>query len=104
MFRLCVLKEESFPISLKYVDVTRTTHTNLTVMQEKRINDYWNDDGDRTLSDSWTGFTKFKLLNENPPPGNMWSRERSGQELMKMTGVGISFASQTKPRTHLLIG
>ena len=28
----------------------------------------------------------------------------SGQELMKMTGVGISFASQTKPRTHMLIG
>ena len=22
-------------------DVTRTTHTNLDVMQEKRINDYW---------------------------------------------------------------
>ena len=28
----------------------------------------------------------------------------SGQELMKMTGVGISFASQTKLRTHMLIG
>ena len=28
----------------------------------------------------------------------------SGRELMKMIGVGISFASQTKPRTHMLIG
>ena len=28
----------------------------------------------------------------------------SGQELMKMTGVGISFASQTKLRTHMLTG
>ena len=28
----------------------------------------------------------------------------SGQELMNMTGVGISFASPTKLRTHMLIG
>ena len=35
-------REESFPIPLKYIDVTRTTHTNLDVKQEKRINDYWN--------------------------------------------------------------
>ena len=37
-------REESFPIPLKYIDVTRTTHTNLDVKQEKRINDYWNID------------------------------------------------------------
>ena len=30
-------REESFPIPLKYIDVTRTTHTNLDVKQEKRI-------------------------------------------------------------------
>ena len=28
--------------------------TNLDVMQEKRINDYWNIDGSRDLSDYWT--------------------------------------------------
>ena len=38
-------REESFPIPLKYMDVTRTTHTNLDVKQEKRIDDYWNFDG-----------------------------------------------------------
>ena len=27
-------REESFPIPLKYIDVTRTTHTNLDVKQE----------------------------------------------------------------------
>ena len=32
-------REESFPIPLKYIDVTRTTHTNLDVKQEKRIDD-----------------------------------------------------------------
>ena len=49
-------REESFPIPLKYIDVTRTTHTNLDVKQEKRIDDYWNIDGSRDLSNPWTGF------------------------------------------------
>ena len=52
-------REESFPIPLKYIDVSRTTHTNLDGKQEKRIDDYWNIDGARDLSDPWTGFTQF---------------------------------------------
>ena len=52
-------REESFPIPLKYIDVTRTTHTNLDVKQEKRIDDYWNIHDSRDLSDPWTGFTQF---------------------------------------------
>ena len=32
-------REESFPIPLTYIDVSRTTHTNLDVMQERRIDD-----------------------------------------------------------------
>ena len=55
--------EDSFPTPLKYIDVSRTTHSNLDVKQEKRIDDYWNIDGSRDLSDSWTGY--------------MWSGERS---------------------------
>ena len=46
-------REESFPIPLKYIDVTRTT-----------LDVYWNIDGSRDLSDSWTGFTQFTLLEE----------------------------------------
>ena len=69
-------REESFPIPLKYIDVTRTTHTNLDVKQERRIDDYWNMDGSQDLSDSWTGFTQFTLLEEKPPDGYMWSGER----------------------------
>ena len=61
--QLYVPEEESFPIPLKYIDVTRT-HTNLDVLQECRIDDHWNVDVDWNLSDSWTGFTKFTLLNE----------------------------------------
>ena len=54
----------------------RSTHTDLDVAQEKRIGDYWNVDGIRGLSDSWTGFTRFALLNETPPKGYMWSGRR----------------------------
>ena len=58
------------------MDVTRTTHTNLDVKQEKRIVDYWNIDGSRDLSDPWTGFTQFTLLDEKAPDGFSWSGER----------------------------
>ena len=40
--QLYVPKEETFPIPLKYIDVTRATSTTLDVMQEMRIDDYWN--------------------------------------------------------------
>ena len=69
-------REESFPIPLKYIDVSRTTRTNLDVKQERRIDDYWNIDGSRDLSDSWTGFTRFTQKSDNPPEGYMWPRRR----------------------------
>ena len=65
--KLCSPREESFRIPLKYIDVSRTTQTNLDVKQEKRIDDDWNIDGSRDLSDLWTGFTQFTLLEEKPP-------------------------------------
>ena len=69
-------REESFLFPLKYIDVSRTTHTNLDAKQEKCIDDYWNIDGSRDLSDPWTGFTQFTLLEEKPPEGYMWSGGR----------------------------
>ena len=69
-------REESFLIALKYIDVTGTAHTNLDVKQEKRIDDYWNIDGSRDLSDLGTGFTQFTLLDEKPPDGYTWSGVR----------------------------
>ena len=62
-------REESLPIPMKYIDVSRTTHTNLDVKQEWSIDDYWNIDGSRNLSEPWTGFTQFTLLKEKPPDG-----------------------------------
>ena len=43
---------------------------------KKRIDDYWNIDGSRDLSDPWTGFTQFTLLDEKAPDGYTWSGER----------------------------
>ena len=50
-------REESFPIPLKKIDVSRTTRTNLDVKQERRIDDYWNIDWSRDLSDSLAAST-----------------------------------------------
>ena len=58
-------REESFPIPPKCIDVSRTAQTNLDVMQEIRIDDYWNIDGSRDLSDSWTGFTQSLYSKKN---------------------------------------
>ena len=45
-------------------------------MLERRIDDYWNVEGNRDLSDSWTGFTRFTILDEKPPNGSSWSMVR----------------------------
>ena len=55
---MSTLKEETFLIPLKYIDVTMSTHTYLDVMQETWIDDCWNVDSSKHLSDIWTGFTK----------------------------------------------
>ena len=74
--KLYMPKEESIPISMKYIDVTRTTRTSLEVLLEKQIDDYWNVDGERELSDVWTGLTRFISLTERPPDGYTWSGRR----------------------------
>ena len=48
----------------------------MDVKQEKRIDDNWNIDGSRDLSDPWTGFTQFTLFDEKLPDGYTWSGGR----------------------------
>ena len=43
--KLYVPREESIPITLRYIDVTRATSTTLDVLLEHRIDDYWNIEG-----------------------------------------------------------
>ena len=59
-----VPKEDTCPFPLEYTHVTKSTHTDLDVIQEERVDDYWNVDSYRSLSDSWKGFTKFTRLKE----------------------------------------
>ena len=61
---------------MKYIDVTRTTCTSLDVLLQKNIEVYWNVDGEKELSDAWTDFTRFILMNERPPDGYTWSSVR----------------------------
>ena len=74
--KLYVPRGGSFPIPLKYIDVTRNTHTSLDVLLEKHIEDFWKVDGETELSDAWTGFARFILLDERRPDGYTWSGER----------------------------
>ena len=99
-------REESFPIPLKYIDVSRTTHTNLDVKQEKRIDDYWNIDGSRELSDAWTGFTQFTSMEEKPPEGFMWSGWRwpggwGPQGMLTTGGDGLARVPNLRVCEHL---
>ena len=74
--KLYVPREESFPIPMKYIDVTWTTYTSVDVLLEKNVEDYWNVDGEREIVRSWTGFTRFILIKERPSEGYTWSGER----------------------------
>ena len=68
-----VPKEETFQIPMRYIDVIRSPHTTLDVLQENSLDDNWKIDVNRNLSESWTRFTQFTVLNEKLPDGIMWS-------------------------------
>ena len=60
-----LVEKRTIPYSTKYIDVSRRTHTNLDVKQEKSIDDYWNIDGSRNLSDPWTKLAHFTQLGKS---------------------------------------
>ena len=93
-------REESFPIPLKYIDVSRTTHTNLDVKQVKRIDDYWNIDGSH-LSDLWTGFTQLLYQKKKSPtdicgPGRIDEKTAYIQARSSMARVMKSMGKNAK--------
>ena len=57
-------------------DVTTSTHIDLDIAQEKRIDDCWNVDGNKNIQIRGQACTKFILLKETSPKGYMWSRRR----------------------------
>ena len=69
-------REVSFPVPLKYIDATRTTHTNLDVKQENTSMIIIISMGQETCRILFTGFKQITLLDEKAPDGYMWSRGR----------------------------
>ena len=53
---------DSFPIPLKSIDVNRETKTNLDNLEESSFDDYWNADGNKTLSKARVGFARLQIV------------------------------------------
>ena len=73
--KLHVLKDD-VPILVNYIDVQRRTKTSIDLIHEATVDDYWNIDGDKSLSEPWISVTRFELLNKNPPQGHLWVQGR----------------------------
>ena len=63
-------KESSFSMSLNYFDIVSQTKTILDTLEGSRIDDPWNIDGNRVLSDSWSRSSIFRVLNKRPLRGD----------------------------------
>ena len=72
----------AFPFPLKFF--ARSTCTDLDVAQEKRIDDHCNVDENRSLPDSWTGFTKFTLLTHTPLKGFFVFQEETDKKFKQL--------------------
>ena len=70
-------------------DVMRSTNTELDVAQEKRIHDCWNVDENRSLSDSWTWFTKFTVLKERDLQKEKCGRRGDWQKFKQLLDQSI---------------
>ena len=72
---LYVLKDD-FPIPLNHIGVRRQRKSSLDLFPDATIDDYWNMDGDTSLSEPWIGVTRIAPLNKNPREGYMWVQGR----------------------------
>ena len=66
--KLFVTKDD-YPTPLDYIHVQRQTNTSPDALQEATIDDYWNMDVEKSVSEPWIGVTRFMVLNKNPPEG-----------------------------------
>ena len=119
--QLYLPKEEAFPIPQTYIDATRSNHTDLDALQGKRIDDYWNVDSKRSLSDSWKGFTKFALLRKQTSqrilcgPGRDWQKfnrlpdqimygQKYGRKLVKPLRIEKKKNGQKRSQSSTMLG
>ena len=70
----CTCREKNHSYSAEvHRRFQKYTYINGCIVGEN-IDDHWNVDGERNLSDAWTSFTTFNLLNERPRDGHTRSR------------------------------
>ena len=74
---LYVPHDEDCPLPTKWLDIFRTTETDLESLSERRVEDFWsttwNDqEPDRQLSEPWVGSTTFQILKPTPPPNHYY--------------------------------
>ena len=74
--KLYVPTEDESPIPLKFLDIFRSTKTDLEGKKESEFDDYWTETGDKELSDPWTGRTRFEILRPEPPKGYKYVQGR----------------------------
>ena len=82
----------------------RKTKTSVDVLHEATIDDYWNIDGDISLSEPWIKVTRFRIAEQKTPEGIMWLQGRltNKQVTRRLGNIGpeewssISKSSQRK--------
>ena len=62
------VSNDDVPIHLNYIDGQRQTKTSIDVLHvaTQTIDDDWNIDGDKRLSEPWIGMTKIRIAQQNP--------------------------------------
>ena len=74
--QLYLPKKSSVLFLLEYIDVVRQTKTNLDILEETIVDDVWNIDAKRHLSENWSGSVAFRILNESPLKCYSWEDGR----------------------------
>ena len=91
-------REESFPIPLKYIDVSRTTHTNLDVKQEKRIDDIGMSMGHGTCQILGQDSHNLLFWKKKAPDGYMcsgWKTDKTASDMARtLDKIGKKFPAE----------
>ena len=80
----------------------RQTKTSIDVLHQATIDDCWDIDGHKSLSELWIGVTRFEELNNSPPEGQRKARNIWAEENPKI-GRNESSETFTPCRTTILI-
>ena len=64
------------PVPQRFLDIMRTTETDLSDHSESKVRDYWTGTERKELSEPWKGRTIFFIRRPKPPSGYTWVNGR----------------------------